>query len=83
MGSKKHYKLGSVGIVLRQFRNQAGLSQERLGERMSVGGNFISRLELGQEYPSIGMLIRFAEALEIQPGDILNAIADREKSARQ
>ncbi len=45
---------------------------------MGVSGNFISRLELGQEYPSLGMLIRFALAVEVRPGEVLDAIAERE-----
>lgn len=78
MNTKKVYKLDSVGIVLRQYRNLANVSQEKVGERMGVSGNFISRLELGQEYPSIGMLIRFALAVEARPGEVLDAIAERE-----
>ena len=78
MSTKKAYKLDSVGVVLRQFRNRLNLSQEKAGERMGVSGNFISRLELGQEYPSIGMLIRFALAVEARPGEVLDAIAERE-----
>ena len=45
---------------------------------MDVSGKFISRLELGHEYPSIGMLIRFAVAVEASPGELLDAIAERE-----
>lgn len=78
MSTKKIYKLSSVGIVLRQYRNRINLSQEQVGGRMGVSGNFISRLELGQEYPSIGMLIRFARAVEVRPGEILDAIEERE-----
>lgn len=78
MNTKKAYKLDSVGIVLRQYRNLANVSQEKVGERMGVSGDFISRLELGQEYPSIGMLIRFALAVEARPGEVLDAIAERE-----
>jgi len=78
MSTKKRYKLESVGLVLRQYRNLRNVSQEHVGEKMGVSGNFISRLELGHEYPSIGMLIRFARALEVRPREILDAIADRE-----
>lgn len=78
MRVKKSYKLDSVGIVLRQYRNRLNFSQDKIGERMGVSGNFISRLELGQEYPSIGMLIRFARAVEVRPGELLDAIAERE-----
>jgi len=38
---------------------------------------YISMLESGKRYPSIEMLIRIAIALEVQPGDILNRIAER------
>ena len=78
MSTKKTYKLDAVGIVLRQYRNRVSFSQDKVGERMGVSGNFISRLELGQEYPSIGMLIRYALAVEARPGEILDAIAERE-----
>lgn len=78
MNTKKSYKLDSVGIVLRQYRNRVNFSQDKVGERMGVSGNFISRLELGQEYPSLGMLIRFALAVEVRPGEVLDAIAERE-----
>lgn len=82
MSTKKAYKLESVGIVIRQFRNRVSFSQEKVGERLGVSGNFISRLELGQEYPSIGMLIRIARALEARPGEMLDAIAERESAKK-
>lgn len=83
MSNKKAYKLESVPIVIRQFRNRLNLSQEKVGERMGVSGNYISRLELGQEYPSIGMLIRIAQALEVRPGEMLDAIADKEEAKNE
>lgn len=82
MNEKKAYKLESVPVVIRQFRNRANLSQEKVGERLGVSGNYISRLELGQEYPSIGMLIKIAKALEVRPGEMLDAISDREDSKK-
>lgn len=78
MSTKKAYKLASVPLVIRHFRNAANLSQEKMGERLGVSGNYISRLELGQEYPSIGMLIRIAQALDVRPGEMLDAIAKQE-----
>lgn len=82
MSTKKAYKLESVPVIIRQFRNRLNLSQEQVGERMGVSGNFISRLELAQEYPSIGMLIRIAKALEVRPGEMLDAIAEREETKK-
>ena len=82
MNEKKAYKLESVPVVIRHFRNRVNLSQEKVGERLGVSGNYISRLELGQEYPSIGMLIKIAKALEVRPGEMLDAISDREDSKK-
>jgi len=70
-------KLDSVGAAIREFRYRAGLSQDGLADRMDLSGSYISMLESGKRYPSIEMLIRIAIALEVQPGDILNRIAER------
>jgi len=70
-------KLLWVGAVLREFRQQAGLSQDELADRMDVSTPYISMLESGKRYPSIEMLIRVANALEVQPGAILDRIAEQ------
>jgi len=69
-------KLLCVGAVMREFRQGAGLSQDELADRMDVSTPYISMLESGKRYPSIEMLIRVAIALEVQPGAILDRIAE-------
>jgi len=59
------------------------MTQEKVAERLEVSGSYISSLERGKEYPSIGMLIRIAKALEVRPGELLDAIADREEALQQ
>lgn len=59
------------------------MTQEKVGERLGVSDTYISKLEHGKEYPSIGMLIRIAKALEVRPGELLDAIADREEALQQ
>ncbi len=70
-------KLTGVGVAIREFRQQAGLSQDQLADRMDMSTPYISMLESGKRYPSIEMLIRIAIALEVRPGDLLNKIAER------
>ncbi|MDR2891580.1 MAG: helix-turn-helix domain-containing protein [Deltaproteobacteria bacterium] len=70
-------KLSSVGVIIREFRQQANLSQDALADRMDMSTSYISMLESGKRYPSIEMLIRVAIALNASPGDMLNRIAER------
>jgi len=70
-------KLLWVGAVLREFRQEAGLSQDELADRMDVSTPYISMLESGKRYPSIEMLIRVGNALEVRPGAILDRIAEQ------
>ena len=70
-------KLDGVGIAIRAFRQQAGLSQDELADRMDMSTPYISMLESGKRYPSIEMLVRLAFALEVRPGAILDLIADQ------
>ena len=70
-------KLVGVGVAIREFRQQAGLSQDELADRMDMSTPYISMLESGKRYPSIEMLIRIAFALKVRPGAILDMIADR------
>lgn len=72
--------LKAVGVTLKEFRLRIGLSQEQLGVRLGVSGNYIYLLERGKRYPSIGSLVRLARALEVNPGTLLNAIVEREAS---
>lgn len=70
-------KLTGVGVAIREYRQQAGLSQDELADRMDMSTPYISMLESGKRYPSIEMLIRIALALEVRPGAMLDMIADR------
>ena len=70
-------KLVGVSVAIREFRQQAGLSQDELADRMDMSTPYISMLESGKRYPSIEMLIRIAFALGVRPGTMLDMIADR------
>jgi transcriptional regulator with XRE-family HTH domain len=51
---------------VRDFRIRAKLSQEELGERLAVSGNYISMIELGKKEPG-GGLQKLFEILEQSP----------------
>ena len=59
------------GPHLRQLRLARGLTQTQLAERARSNLQFISRLERGTNTPTIGMLLRLAEALECRMVDLV------------
>ena len=61
-------------IVLRRYRDAAGLSQQELVNRVGISKGFYSSLEMGKRAPSIDMLVRIAMALDVRPGDMLEAM---------
>ena len=84
MGKRRTYRLASLPVVLRQFRKRLPkMTQEKVGERLGVSNTYISKLEKGKEYPSIGMLVRIAKALEVRPGELLDAISDQEDALQK
>lgn len=59
------------GRRLRELRKERGLTQEALAESADLSGNYISDLELGLKVPSLTILVRLSQALEIATSDLL------------
>jgi transcriptional regulator with XRE-family HTH domain len=60
------------GRRLRELRKERGLTQEALAEAADLSGNYVSELELGQKVPSLTILVRLAQALEVGASDLLS-----------
>jgi transcriptional regulator with XRE-family HTH domain len=71
-------KQNAFGIVLRIYRQEKGLTQEQLGERVDVVRSFICSLENGNRQPSFDMVLRLAAALDVRPGELVDAVAERD-----
>ena len=67
------------GEILRQIRGERGLSQEDLGFESGYHRTYISLLERGQKNPSLKVLFRLSEVLEVKPSDIIRQIENRMK----
>lgn len=65
------------GEVLRAHRLEKQLTQEQLSERVDVIRAFISALENGTRQPSLAMILRLAKALDIKPGQLVDAVAEK------
>lgn len=65
------------GLALREARLEAGLSQEELSFRADVHTNYVSLLERGRKSPTLGVIVRLAEALSLEPEALVAAMSAR------
>ena len=54
----------AVGVVVRELREQAGHSQERLSNECGFDRTYISRVERGIINPTVGRLWQIADVLK-------------------
>lgn len=62
------------GVQLRRAREAAGLTQEALAESAGLHATFISNLERGYSAPTLGTIVRLAEGLNLDPGELVRGI---------
>lgn len=53
-----------VGNNVRRLRRHRMLTQEQLAEGAGISSDYLSRMELGKENPTVDVLARLAKALE-------------------
>jgi transcriptional regulator with XRE-family HTH domain len=83
----EHITLSTIterfGWNLRIARQRAGLNQRELAARLGMEFSCdISVWETGKQCPRIDTVVRFAEALEIEPGELLRETKGLEESGR-
>lgn len=61
----------TFGIRLRTLRRAKELTQQELAEKSDVSRIYIQALESNRRTPSMKLLHRLAEALEVDPADLL------------
>jgi len=78
------FKEKAIGVVLREVREQAGQSQERLGSECGFDRTYISRVERGIINPTVNRLWKIADVLQIPLNQIVkrmeNWVAEQERS---
>ena len=56
---------------MKKWRGLSGLSQKSLAEKCGTGSSYIRQIESGVATPSLAMLAKIADALEIEPYQLL------------
>ena len=68
---QKDLYLVNFGKRLREFREQMNLSQEKFAEKTGFHRTYIGTLERGETNPSLLTLYKLAQALNIDPKNLL------------
>lgn len=76
----------TFGTVLRKYRLQQHLSQEKLAELADLDRTYISQIERGLKSPSLKALLALSQALHIQAhvlvAEVEQALEESQTSAR-
>lgn len=67
----------AFGQALRSLRTRRKWSQTDLALRADVDRNYISLIELGRNSPSIRMVYRLCDALDVMPSELLRDVEKR------
>jgi transcriptional regulator with XRE-family HTH domain len=61
----------AFGIVLREIRQKAGLSQMDVDVEFGIDRTYLSAIERGIQSPTLRMIVRLSDAFRISPSQIL------------
>lgn len=68
------YRRSMLGDVLKAARHDAGLTQETLAARAKISREYVSKLERGQQSPTVDTLFRLAAILGIKASVLLSRV---------
>lgn len=57
------------GLRVRELRKRLNLSQEELAEKVKISPKYMSRIEMGHQFPSTEILSKLADVLDIEIRD--------------
>jgi transcriptional regulator with XRE-family HTH domain len=63
----KYYLLGRR---IQYIRRKRGLTQQRLAEELGISLSFLGRVEIGSKSPSLKMVFRIADVLDVKPEEL-------------
>lgn len=69
-----------VATNLRRLRHAKGLSQEALAERAKIDRNYVGMIEREENSPTIKVLEKLADALEVDPLEFIRQPGENPKS---
>ncbi|MBU7572623.1 MAG: helix-turn-helix transcriptional regulator [Hydrogenophaga sp.] len=72
----------AFGQALRSLRTRRKWSQTELALRADVARTFISLIELGKNSPSVRLMFKLCDALDVTPSDLMKDVEKRMRTQR-
>ena len=69
----------SIAETIRQLRNERGLSQAQLAEKMYVTRSTVARWESGSRLPDAAMIVRLAESLGTSAETLFSILSGKDE----
>lgn len=69
----------TVGKVIKSVREKKGLSQEVVSGLADIGRTHLSAIERGERKPTLETIFRLAQALDIEPSELVRKIEEEVK----
>jgi transcriptional regulator with XRE-family HTH domain len=71
-----------LGKNVKRLREKQHLSQEKLSEKVDVHVSYIGQIERGLRFPSLKILFRISDALEVRINELFRGI-DARKNGKE
>ncbi len=72
MDISKELFITNFGVHIRQLREKKNMSQQDLANDCTMSKRQIGRIERGENITTLGTIIKIANALQIEPKELLN-----------
>ena len=70
-----------LGEEIRRARRRSGFTQEELGFKAGISRNYVSLLELNQKSPTIDVLLRLCEAMDVSAARLIGRVEKARRGA--
>jgi transcriptional regulator with XRE-family HTH domain len=77
LGKLKKQPPEAFGAILRNLRENRGLTQEGLALDAGIQRNYVSLIERGINQPTITMIFKLASALGISPSEMVALVEEK------
>jgi transcriptional regulator with XRE-family HTH domain len=69
----------AFGRAIREIRHELGISQEELALRADIQRSYLGGIERGERNPSLTNIVKIAQALDVEPSEILGRAENKRR----